>query len=276
MCKSAGDLDEREKQIVSGLSTLAAGLSGAVVGGDASSAVAGAGAGKNAVENNHLSFDGRLVLKKAEQDYASGCGGASAGSNDCQQLADKITELRKLGESVLETEHTVVGSELGPDQFTTSKPGDIVACPSGFCRVTDEVVQTSAGKEYKLVEATEAEAAGKAQQNEMAAARSEMEVKRFLSEAYESGCGGAGPGAVACQIHRSLGAANPVTGYEPTTEERVLAGASAILNTLGLVGVVRGSGLGGRAPEGAVGSGVKGAANYPEGMRVETRSRTTS
>lgn len=49
------DLTEEQKQKVSALSTLASGLAGAVVGGDAANAVAGAQGGRNAVENNLLS-----------------------------------------------------------------------------------------------------------------------------------------------------------------------------------------------------------------------------
>ncbi|TKI04144.1 VENN motif pre-toxin domain-containing protein [Martelella alba] len=48
-------LPEGQKQRISALSTLAAGLSGAVVGQGAGDALAGAQAGKNAVENNFLS-----------------------------------------------------------------------------------------------------------------------------------------------------------------------------------------------------------------------------
>lgn len=48
------DLTEEQKQTVSALSTLASGLAGAAVGGDAANAVAGAQGGKNAVENNYL------------------------------------------------------------------------------------------------------------------------------------------------------------------------------------------------------------------------------
>ncbi|WP_307743812.1 VENN motif pre-toxin domain-containing protein [uncultured Pantoea sp.] len=47
---------ETEKQTISALGTLAAGLAGGVVGNSTADAVAGAQAGKNAVENNHLSF----------------------------------------------------------------------------------------------------------------------------------------------------------------------------------------------------------------------------
>ncbi|MFL1418953.1 hemagglutinin repeat-containing protein [Pseudomonas fildesensis] len=49
------NLSEGQKQTISSLSTLAAGLSGSLVGKDALNAVAAAQVGKNAVENNYLS-----------------------------------------------------------------------------------------------------------------------------------------------------------------------------------------------------------------------------
>lgn len=52
--KSADELDETQKQTVSALATLAAGLSGGLVGDSSASAVAGAQAGKTTVENNSL------------------------------------------------------------------------------------------------------------------------------------------------------------------------------------------------------------------------------
>ncbi len=53
--KPADELDETQKQTVSALATLAAGLSGGLVGDSSASAVAGAQAGKTTVENNYLS-----------------------------------------------------------------------------------------------------------------------------------------------------------------------------------------------------------------------------
>ncbi|XWY11483.1 hemagglutinin repeat-containing protein [Photorhabdus asymbiotica UENP] len=50
------DLSEEEKQTISTLSTLAAGLAGGIAGDSTGSAVTGAQAGKNAVENNALSL----------------------------------------------------------------------------------------------------------------------------------------------------------------------------------------------------------------------------
>ncbi|WP_445495133.1 hemagglutinin repeat-containing protein [Photorhabdus sp. SF281] len=51
------DLSEEEKQTISTLSTLAAGLAGGIAGDSTASAVTGAQAGKNAVENNSLSVN---------------------------------------------------------------------------------------------------------------------------------------------------------------------------------------------------------------------------
>ncbi|KMK18481.1 hypothetical protein ABW09_11950, partial [Pluralibacter gergoviae] len=50
-------LTEEQKQTISALGTLAAGLAGGLTGGSTADAVAGAQAGKNAVENNYLKTD---------------------------------------------------------------------------------------------------------------------------------------------------------------------------------------------------------------------------
>ncbi|WP_318652922.1 VENN motif pre-toxin domain-containing protein [Pseudomonas sp. PDM18] len=52
--KNASDLTESERQIVSALSTLAAGMAGGLATGDSAGVAAAAGAGKTAVENNFL------------------------------------------------------------------------------------------------------------------------------------------------------------------------------------------------------------------------------
>jgi len=52
--KQVSDPQESDKQIISALSTLAAGLAGGVTGGSSAGALADAQAGKNAVENNWL------------------------------------------------------------------------------------------------------------------------------------------------------------------------------------------------------------------------------
>ena len=58
------NLTQEQKQTISSLSTLAAGLSGSLVGKDALNAVAAAQVGKNAVENNQLSAKDVVDLQK--------------------------------------------------------------------------------------------------------------------------------------------------------------------------------------------------------------------
>ena len=74
------DLSEEQRQTISALGTLAAGLAGGVVGDSTADVVAGAQAGKNAVENNSLSGD---VARATAKQVA-------------ESLKDKVRE--KLGE----------------------------------------------------------------------------------------------------------------------------------------------------------------------------------
>ncbi|WP_024562278.1 hemagglutinin repeat-containing protein [Franconibacter helveticus 513] len=72
--KSAADLTEEEKQTISAFSTLAAGLAGGIAGDSSASALTGAQAGKNAVENNALSvnkLDG--FAERARNCEGAGC-----------------------------------------------------------------------------------------------------------------------------------------------------------------------------------------------------------
>ncbi|MCB5321722.1 hemagglutinin repeat-containing protein [Yersinia intermedia] len=61
------DLTEEQRQTISALGTLAAGLAGGLAGGSTADAVAGAQAGKNAVENNYLSVSEKTELELAKQ-----------------------------------------------------------------------------------------------------------------------------------------------------------------------------------------------------------------
>ncbi|QXH53688.1 pre-toxin TG domain-containing protein [Pseudomonas fakonensis] len=204
-----------------------------------------------------------MYLKQLEREYALACGGAAGASGECQKQADKISKiskLRQLGDSVLETEYIVVGSDMGPDHSIANQPGDIVACANsvnGFCQVTGEAIETPAGKEWKLVAASDTEAAEQVQRNKQAVERASLAAQKLALEAFESGCNGVGISATACQLYKALGGANPISGYEPTTNERLLAGAGAILNALGLVGAIRGGGLSGSAAESSIDSGAK-------------------
>ncbi len=79
------DLTEEQRQTISALGMLAAGLAGGVTGDSTAGAVAGAQAGRNAVENNHL---------KAEQidDFAARAKGCEA-CGDCGQIVKEMEDL---------------------------------------------------------------------------------------------------------------------------------------------------------------------------------------
>ncbi|WP_247595476.1 hemagglutinin repeat-containing protein [Brenneria roseae] len=70
--KKVEDLTEEEKQSVSALSTLAAGLASGLATGDTASAASGAQAGRNAVENNFLGATSSDKLDKAVEKIKNG------------------------------------------------------------------------------------------------------------------------------------------------------------------------------------------------------------
>lgn len=92
-------LSEEQKQTIAALSTLAAGFAGGVASGNGTDAIAGAGAGKNAVENNHLGTGvnifghqlGQNQIAEFSQELKASCGDAG-GSQDCLKTYDKWKE----------------------------------------------------------------------------------------------------------------------------------------------------------------------------------------
>lgn len=118
--KKSEELTESERQIVSSLSSLAAGMAGGLVAGDSAGAVAGAGAGKTAVENNYLGTGVNILgyqigadQKKAfgEELQAACSGGQSQGCTDTynkwkeksyQQGGLENTEEREAWESLVQ------------------------------------------------------------------------------------------------------------------------------------------------------------------------------
>ncbi|MCK7318333.1 VENN motif pre-toxin domain-containing protein [Enterobacter cloacae] len=57
--KTAGELDESQKQTISALATIASGMAGGLAGDSTASAAAGAQAGKSSAENNSLALVAR-------------------------------------------------------------------------------------------------------------------------------------------------------------------------------------------------------------------------
>ncbi|CVB12638.1 Possible hemagglutinin (DUF638) [Serratia marcescens] len=83
--KTAQQLSESEKQQVSALSQLAAGVAGGLATGDTAGTVTGGQAGKNAVENNYLSA-GQI------DDFAAKAKGCEA-RGDCGQIVKEMEDL---------------------------------------------------------------------------------------------------------------------------------------------------------------------------------------
>ncbi|MGC0811545.1 VENN motif pre-toxin domain-containing protein [Pantoea agglomerans] len=83
------DLSEEQRQTISTLGTLAAGLAGGVAGDSTGGAVAGAQAGKNAVENNWLHVNEKTELEIAKQKLKSN------DPAEREQAQQKINDLRE-------------------------------------------------------------------------------------------------------------------------------------------------------------------------------------
>ncbi|WP_321148193.1 hemagglutinin repeat-containing protein [Serratia nevei] len=88
--KTAQQLSESEKQQVSALSQLAAGLAGGLATGDTAGAVTGGQAGKNAVENNYLNLSEKSELEVAKHKLNS----KDAAEREAAQK--KVAELTEL------------------------------------------------------------------------------------------------------------------------------------------------------------------------------------
>ncbi|MGC0809679.1 VENN motif pre-toxin domain-containing protein [Pantoea agglomerans] len=80
------DLSEEQRQTISALGTLAAGLAGGVVGDSTADVVAGAQAGKNAIENNNLHTAEARALDKELSDCKTSGG-------DCQAVIKKYIDI---------------------------------------------------------------------------------------------------------------------------------------------------------------------------------------
>ena len=114
------DLSEEQRQTISALGTLAAGLAGGVVGDSTADAVAGAQAGNNALENNSLSdiaqaqSEGKTPEQKAveyvetenERYKEVNCGGMSAEACSVKMYTERREALKDMASA---------GAEFGSD-----------------------------------------------------------------------------------------------------------------------------------------------------------------
>ncbi|VEJ55664.1 hemagglutinin repeat-containing protein [Pragia fontium] len=236
--KKPKDLTEEERKAISALSTIVSGAIGGVAGDSMESVATGAAAGKNAVENNHLSTTEKLTLTDKENKYASLCQGGDSGSGACQKLKADIDILRQKGQSIDKVEE----SELGPDfQLSGSekfehKPGDVVPCVNsgnGLCVVTSE--SANGGKEWVLESATDSQAQQALSQNK----ESEAFIKELGAAYFNAGCGLPGAASTICQAYSASGGPNPIDGKVPTDGERSMWALNAALNTVGGAAILK-------------------------------------
>ncbi|SHN27059.1 filamentous hemagglutinin family N-terminal domain-containing protein [Pseudomonas asturiensis] len=233
-------LSEIEKQNVSALSTLAGGLVGGIVGGDAGNAVAGAGAAKNAVENNQLRGAEDLVLNQKRKQFADTCEGVS--SAECQALSRDIDNLLEKAGSLL-PETAAVEDDFLKTPATTVEPGQLVNCATsgnGVCVVSNTMIQTDLGQEWVLAPASYEQSEIYKAKTATELATASIQLNETSKELFDAGCAGMGPAGIGCQGYLAFGGQNPVTGLEATPAERVMFGAQAVLNSMGLVGVTSG------------------------------------
>ena len=117
-------LSESEKQQVSALSQLAAGLAGGLATGDTAGAVTAAQTGKNAVENNYLNQSQSIAFDKELSDCRKSGGDCQAVIDKWKQISDKQSAEtdQKLKDNPLEA--VVIDKELAQGGIEmTERPG---------------------------------------------------------------------------------------------------------------------------------------------------------
>ena len=264
---SNAELTQEQKATISSLSTLAAGLSGSLVGKDALNAVAAAQVGKNAVENNHLSILEGISLTQKKKEFKDSC--INVKSNGCNALAADINALLEKGGSTLKVDHFEATDFLQASDSKVS-PGQVLPCGisgNGYCVVTNVSVKTSLGDEWALQPANDTQAKiGKGYQDDLQKDLGGV-LKEKSNEMYAAGCGGMGPIGIGCQSWMAFGGASPLG--EQTTGQRALWASQAVLNSLGLVGVIY-DGAASTASKGViVESNTAGKMQLPSWYRTE-------
>jgi filamentous hemagglutinin len=124
--KTPAQLTEEEKQTVTALTTLAAGLAGSLAGGDMAAAVDGGKAGKNEVENNALS----VAQNKSRAQEMWQCQGSAA----CESSV--IDKYRKINEKQHESVMGCKGS-----QDCVNKANEVGELQADYARRTSELLE---------------------------------------------------------------------------------------------------------------------------------------
>ncbi|MCN2262346.1 hemagglutinin repeat-containing protein, partial [Escherichia coli] len=86
------DLSEEQKQTISTLATVSAGLAGGLTGNSTASAAVGAQSGKNAVENNSLSDGWNNILSSGTQDYGQAVASWNQYAQDNNLTPEQVQE----------------------------------------------------------------------------------------------------------------------------------------------------------------------------------------
>lgn len=247
--KRSDQLTETERQTVSALSTLAGGLAGALTSDGDVNTIAGALAAKNAVENNHVSTIEDVKLRDLRKKYAEECVGGAA-SDACERKNKEIIELEAKAKSVLKENTIYVAEDMGRDMLITTAPGEIIPCAisgNNMCVVTDKVVTTGQGAEWELVPATAAEAVIGKERQAASVAATKASLEKVAADFFDSGCGGIGPSATACQMYMATSGMHPITGQPLSAAERVAYGLGAAASVAGAsvagVSAIRGQGV---------------------------------
>ena len=143
--KAAGDLSETQRQTVSALGTLAAGLAGAVAGDGPADAVAGAQAGRNAVENNSLSGDqARATAKQAAESLKN-------------QVREKLGEgtTSAIANAIINGLADTGDAALGGADYAADAAMALASCAArdGYC---DTALKDLAGKNQAVADSVKA------------------------------------------------------------------------------------------------------------------------
>ncbi|MBU3892795.1 VENN motif pre-toxin domain-containing protein [Serratia rubidaea] len=137
--KKASELSESEKQQVSALSQLAAGLAGGLATGDTAGGVTAAQTGKNAVENNALNADQSLAFDKELSECRKGGGNCQGVIDKWKNISDKQSAEtdQKLKDNPLEAQ--VVDKEVAQGGVDMAeRPGWLGKIPGVDVMTSDE------------------------------------------------------------------------------------------------------------------------------------------
>ncbi|MDF2915584.1 MAG: putative adhesin/hemolysin [Pantoea agglomerans] len=254
--KTVSDLSETDKQTISVLGTLAAGLAGGMTGDSTANVMAGAQAGKNAVENNFLGDTSSDKLKIAVEKIKNGDKSLAA-SNELIQLenADKRSD-------ALVSKFT-----KDPSQMNSTERAEL----SGYLRVyasemeknygsavSQELVKgLLSGQDY-IKRAPDSEAMSKAQtiMNTWGYHKSNASIGDAPLIFGGSVLGLTVKGmAVNAAIGVGVNAGVQLTGKDPFSYvDAIMAGVTAAATTGKGIGASAGINMGGAA----IGSGIKG------------------